>query len=441
MPSCLRLRVLAVAALLPLCASALLAEDGPVVKPPTPSISLPLEPLGYRAITSNMALRAGYTNATVHFIDNDHLLLTYTAKKLIRRSPDQRESDDDHLVCALVVHLPDGKVVRETEWRLHDRAPYLWPLPQGRFLLRVRNDLYSLDPMGSFDPGHLGQRLLVEQERDLVTLELSPSRDTLLMETSSPHKIGDDPSVERDRSVAATFYRVVVPAEGAVQLVSRGRAESQKPFTLAFTSTGVLETVKEDRTHWGFDFHPYTGKSLELAGFTSTCRPSSYFLSETEFFALGCRGGEERKLMGGFNLLGEAKWVFTIDDEPLWLDIVSSVSTGRFAVRSTLTTVSMQGYDKPDAEEIRGEEIRVYGNRDGDELLRVMATPVQRPAGNFALSEDGLRLAVYQGPALNVYQLPPVSSADRKTHEKEQVVLPPLRPAADANIAASLSGP
>src|SRR5258707_926582 len=87
---------------------------------------------------SGREMRAGYTSATVAFIDNDHVLLTYSARKLLKRSPDQREGDDDHAVRAEVVHLPDGKVVRETEWRMHDRAPYLWVLGSGRFLLRER---------------------------------------------------------------------------------------------------------------------------------------------------------------------------------------------------------------------------------------------------------------------------------------------------------------
>lgn len=409
------------------------------MKQATPAITLPLEPLGYRALLSKLAMRAGYANATVNFINTDHLLVTYTAKKLVKRSPEQRETDDDHYVRALVVHLPDGKLVRETEWRLHDRAPYLWALPQGHFLLRVRNDLYSLDPLGSFEPEHLGQRLLVEQERDILALQFSPSLDTMLMQTVPPRKIGDDPSEEKDRPVTATFYGVEFLPDGAVHLVNRGRATTGKGFYIPFTSMGVLEAVKEDRTHWGFDFHPFKGKNIELAGFTSTCRPNSVFVSDAEFFAYGCRGGEDRRLMGGFNLLGEAKWVFTTDDEPLWLSVESAPATGRFAVRSTVTTVGMQGSDNPDPDEIRAEEIRVYGNREGDELLRVNASPAQRPAGNFALSPDGLRLAVYQGTSLNLYALPPITGADRTLHEKEQAALTALHGATEANIAASLA--
>ncbi|SEC38175.1 hypothetical protein [Terriglobus roseus] len=433
-----RLFVAAVATLL--CLPALRAEDVTAAKPaPTPAITLPLDIMGYRPITSSASLRAGYTNATINFIDSKHLLLTYTAKKLIPRSAEQREGDDDHFVRAVVISLPDGKVLREAEWRVHDRASYLWPLANGHFLLRIRGDFYSLDPLGSFNKEHLGQRTLLESDDELQALEFSPERDLMLVETSPPLKIGDDPAEAKDRPVSATFYRLAVDETGAVRLGNRGRAISKDPFSLAFTSMGVLQTVREDRTHWGFDFHTFAGKNIELAGFTSTCRPRSIFVSDAEFYAYGCRGGEDRKLMGGFNLLAEAKWVFTTDDAPLWLSVDMAPDTGRFAVRNTLTTVGMQGSDRPDADEIRGQEIRVYSGRAGEELLRVTSSPVQRPGGNFALSSDGLQLAVLNGLHVEIYRLPPLSPADVKLHERERDALVPMRPSADLNVAAALT--
>ena len=406
---------------------------------PVPSVSLPLESFGYRPKLNAMALRAGYTSATVSFIDNDHVLLTYSARKLLKRSPDQREGDDDHAVRAEVVHLPDGKVVRETEWIMHDRAPYIWPLGSGRFLLRERGDLYMLDPMHGSDAKTLEKQLLIRSEDEIETIQFSPSHDLLLVETSPAMKVGDDPDEKKDRPVSAKFYRISTAADGSLRLSSRGEAVARDAFSIAFTSTGVLQTVKEDRTHWGFDFHPFVGKSMELAGFTSTCRPHSIFVSDAEFFAYGCRGGDDRRLLGGFNLLAEAKWVFTLDDPPLWLAVDTAPANGRFAVRSTLTTSPAQDTDRLDHDEIRGEEVRVYGSREGEELLRVVCSPAQRPGGNFALSPDGLKLAVLAETNLQIYNLPPISPEDRKLHEREQAALQGLKAAAEANIAAFLT--
>jgi hypothetical protein len=407
---------------------------------PVPSISLPLESFGYRPKLNEMALRAGYTSATVAFIDNDYVLLTFSARILMKRSPDQREGDDDHAVRAEVIHLPDGKVVRETEWRMHDRAPYIWSLGNGKFLLRERGDLYTVDPLRG-DTKTIGRTRLFHSEDDIETIQFSPSHDLVLVETSPARKIGDDPDEKRDRPVSAKFYRIATDDTGNVRLISRGEAVARDAFSIAFTSTGVLQTVREDRTHWGFDFHPFVGKNIELAGFTSTCRPRSIFISDAEFFAYGCRGGEDRRLLGGFNLLAEAKWVFTLDDPPLWLAVDAAPANGRFAVRSTLTTTTVQEGDRLGNSEIRGEEVRVYGSREGEELLRVVTSPAQRPGGNFALSPDGLKLAVLAETNLQVYSLPPISAADRKLHEREQAALQGLKAAASANIAAFLSRP
>lgn len=422
------------------CLPCMHAEDASPAKAlPIPAVSLPLESFGYRPRMNAMALRAGYTNATVSFIDKDHLLLTFSSRKLLLRSPDQREGDDDHAVRAEVIHLPDGKVLRETEWRMHDRAPYLWPLGDGRFLLRERSDLFTLDPLGSSEQTGLGKRLLVHSEEDIESIQFSPSHDLLLLETAPAIKIGDDPDDKKDRPISARFYRVASDGNGNLRLTSRGEAVAKDVFSISFTSSGVLQTVKEDRTHWGFDFHPFAGKNMELAGFASTCRPHSIFVSDTEFFAYGCRGGDDRRLLGGFNLLAEAKWVFTLDDPPLWLAVDSAPAIGRFAVRSTLTTVPAQEADRLDRDEIRGEEVRVYGSREGEELLRVVCSPAQRPGGNFALSPDGLKLAVLAGENLQVYNLPPISAEDRKLHEREQTALNGLKAAAEANIATFLT--
>ncbi len=421
------------------CLPMLRAENSVAAKAsPKPSVTLPLENFGYRPSQNSMALRAGYTSATISFIDNDHVLLTFSARKLLKRSPDQRESDDDHAVRAEVLHLPDGKVVREVEWRMHDRAPYLWSLANGRFLLRERSDLYLIDPLHGEGKTIERQRLF-HSEDDIESIQFSPSHDLVLVETSPALKIGDDPDDQKSRPVSAKFYRISTDSNGNLRLTSRGEAVAHDAFSIAFTSTGVLQTVKEDRTHWGFDFHPFVGKSMELAGFTSTCRPHSIFVSDAEFFAYGCRGGEDRRLLGGFNLLAEAKWVFTLDDPPLWLAVETAPANGRFAVRSTLTNSPAQDSDRLGHEEIRGEEVRVYGSREGEELLRVVCSPAQRPGGNFALSPDGLKLAVLAETNLQVYTLPPISAEDRKLHEREQAALQGLKAAADANIAAFLT--
>ncbi len=46
------------------------------------------------------------------------------------------------------------------------------------------------------------------------------------------------------------------------------------------------------------------------------------------------------------------------------------------------------------AADVTGQEVRVYQSYNGRLLFRTDCTPVERAGHNFALSEDGMRLAV-----------------------------------------------
>ncbi len=379
----------------------------------TPEHRIPLEKLGYRAVNSTIIVREGYTMSTVDLIDDEHVLVTFSARKLIPRMPDDVEGDQDRLIKAVVLHLPDGRVVHETEWRTHDRSQYLWSLGRDRFLLRLRNTLYRVEPMRGFE-----RASLLESKRPIEVIEVSPAHDMLLVETSAEHHIGDDPTVpSEDTKIVGTFYDVLEGATPTLHI--RAVVTEDKPFLTAFTSRGFLATVKEDREHWGFDFHPFGGEKMELAGFTSTCQPHAEFLTDATFLATGCRGGDDRRLLAGFDLAAQANWVFTVDNAPVWPAMVTAPGSGRFALRTTVTSNGAQETDHLSPEEVTEQQIRVYRFHDGVEMLRTKTAPVQRPGQNFSLSPDGHRLAILRDNDLELYRLP-TQSAEEVKHEKRE---------------------
>ena len=210
MESMIRLRNGAWRWCLPIC-GALLAATGVQGLPraAAPEHRISLEKLGYRTVTSPIMVREGYTMSTVDMIDDEHVLVTFNVRKLIPRLPDDLPGDQDRLVKAVVLHLPDGRVVHETEWRTHDRNQYLWPMGHGYFLLRVRNTLFRVTPMKGFE-----REPLLESERPIEVLQFSPARDMLLVETSPAHHIGDDPTVPLNGpGIEGTFYSI---REGAL---------------------------------------------------------------------------------------------------------------------------------------------------------------------------------------------------------------------------------
>ncbi len=406
--------------------------------PAVPQHRISLETLGYHPITSAMLQREGYTMESLDFLDDTHVLLTYNARKLVRRMPEEdRETDQNRLIRALVVHLPDGKVVHETEWRTHDRNRYLWPLGQGEFVLRLRNELYFVKPL----LGREGfeRKVLLTPHANVDVIETSPAGDMLLVETTPEKHIGDDPTAPlQEPPVTGTFYSVEREREESPVLRKRAVLKEDRLFSTPFTSRGFLTTVKEDRQHWGFDFHPFVGKPMELGGFLSTCEPHSVFLTDATFLATGCRGGDDRRLLAGFNFSGEASWVFTTDDAPVWQALSLAPDSGRFALRTT--TLNTGGFENENArlspEEVKSQDVHVYNFRGGVDMLHVPTAPAQRPGQNFALSPNGRTLAVLHDTDLELYALPEQNAADAKELDRDRQVLKAIPMPADEVIEA-----
>src|SRR5580698_2742630 len=103
------------------------------VSPPSPAASLriPLGPLGYQPVAQDFLLQ-GDSALTVHFVDTDHLLITFAVRRLMKREPDPLPGDEDRTIAAVLVELPSGNVLARTEWRGPDRLQYLLGLGHGR---------------------------------------------------------------------------------------------------------------------------------------------------------------------------------------------------------------------------------------------------------------------------------------------------------------------
>ena len=117
--------------------------------------------------------------------------------------------------------------------------------------------------------------------------------------------------------------------------------------------------------------------------------------------------------------------------------IVSAVSAGRFALSRTQTLSHIFGSETPSSSQLTGQEVRVIQTYNGRQLLRVPTSPIQRVGQNFALSPDGLSLAVIHDnaavhgeetlhdTAVEIYDLPQLSQKDRKEIDAEAALAPP----------------
>ena len=398
---------------------------------PEPPLRIPLEPLGFPPPFTQF-LAAGSSLFTVHYIDDRHLLLTFTVRRLLSRLPDEPEDDRDRNVDALLLELPSGKVIARTSWRLHDHGQYLWSLGHGRFLLRVRNTLTTFAPLLNLPSGQpFRERPFLSTNRRIGALLLSPDANLLIVESLArttpahrpktplfgptppppPADASDDPT-----PVQINFYRLSAHGDASEEIQPRiaGVGHASNTGSIATTGAGYLDIIDQGRQHWAFDFDSYAGKKNELSPFDSTCRPLPLFVSRSEFIAFGCRSGKTRQLIGGFNMHGDEMWEQNLFGDYIAPSLAFAPSSGRFALSRVLVHGSSIVPDEPMiSEEMAGQSVVVYQTGSGKQILRVDCSPIERAGQNFDLSPNGLNLAVIHAEAIEIYSLPPLTTKEQ----------------------------
>jgi hypothetical protein len=186
------------------------------------------------------------------------------------------------------------------------------------------------------------------------------------------------------------------------------------PGRIPANSAGYISVVDQGQQHWAFDFNTYDGKKKELAPFDSTCRPSPILVSRGQFVAFGCHLSHTPQVIGGFNMRGEEMWEQSMQETYLAPSFSYATAAGRFAFSRMLTHTSLVTDETISPELVVGQSIIVYQTETGRQILHVDATPVARAGQNFALSPDGLSLAVIRTDALEIYSLPPLTGKERE---------------------------
>jgi hypothetical protein len=406
---------------------------------PEPAATILLEPIGFQVLQPEF-LAAGSSMLTVDFVDKDHLLVTFAVRRLMKRLVDPPPEDDDRMIGAYLLELPTGKVLARTEWRVHDRAQYLWNLGHGRFLLRIRDRLSVLAPMRAARlEDAFEEHEFLRMDRRIEAVLVSADGDLLTVETTMPGVVlsGDETTGD---PVQINFYRLAYGEDAGVQATSAGVIRTQTAVALPLTTAGFLEVLDGGRDNWLFNFDEHAGKVRELAGFDTTCVPHATFVGHGEFVAFGCRGSADKQDIAGFNLKGDAMWQQNFTDTHEYPTFSFAPEAGRFALGRTVEDEAVRSDNL--MSEVNTQEVRVYQSYDGRQLLRATCSPVVRAGQNFALSPDGMKLAVVQETmvrhaateddpaytdketAVQLFALPPLTEKDRAAVKDAEAMAP-----------------
>jgi hypothetical protein len=399
-----------------------LSSDYPLRPSIPPSWSIPYEPLG---LAAPGALYLGERNVLVSldFLDEDRLLFTFRVPGLLHREPGESDPTEQRYIRAVVLGLPSGTVEAEATWIVHDRSRYLWGLNDGHFLLRDRDGLLEgdatlkLTPFLQF-PGRLltveldpDQKYLVTNSREPVATKKTSTAAGTADDSAASSAAGQDDdsgdgSNDAHGNARDLVVRVMRRDSGGVLLVDRVGEMVRLPHN----EEGFLDMPRGDRNEWDVEMNYFSGGHKMMGTVLSACTPDLDFLSKSEVLASGCSDQGDEALVA-LNTDGEKLWTDLTTDRQVWPLLRVSPGGMRF-VRETLYVTHAVGIFAPlGDEDIRGQWVQVMNDATGEVAFESPASPVFDGGGNVAISPSGRRVALINGGAIEIFELPATPAA------------------------------
>lgn len=379
--------------------------------PPTPPGHLGLLSIGYQVPSQRDRLSEHQPAVTLDFVDDTHVLLTFNQKKLWRRLPECPPQHEDRLMHAAILELPSGKAVHETDWYLHDRRPYLWPLDSGEFLLRRGNELYLID-------SSLREKLLLKSPQDVLWVTVTPDARQIVIETPNPAR-------RETNSKSQNLPKYIAQFLDAKTLVLQRTLPLNDIIDLTATSTGYADLVHKNDI-WLLRFGPVAKHRHNLARVRSQTQPDVLYSSNNSLLIGRCPTRNCDYSVTAFTLNGRRLWQQHWPRYRYLPNITRNSDSSRFAASSLQLAVNPAAIAGIQAEQedalqpelsqvdVFQQDVDVFETASGTPLLSLTVTPAMMSARNYAISPDGRRLAVLQNTDLQFFDLPQ-STQDEQT--------------------------
>jgi hypothetical protein len=369
---------------------------------PKPAYSIPLREIGYREPLFERAV-TGRFPISLNFFTPDRLLFTFNTKGLLARNVEHCDGpyDDDQLVHAALISLPDGKPIEEARWQLHDHDRYIWPVHGGVLLRRCHVFEFLQDSL-------TGHRILDFPARPVLLLT-SPDGRSIVVETlhekHSPeeHKRLTEQAMRGDGLIPSEDIDITIISLDSAHVI--GRASQRAPVYVPIVREGLYNIMPAQHNRWQIMFQPIPGEPKEVTRVESNCQPALSPLADDVFVVATCVSTLNYHVLIAYDRSGKELW----RDE--WLNNLSrpafafAADNRRFAVATVRTSFANNGFGILDGFSARTEDITVYSTYKGEPLLSISVSPPFATGQNFALSPDGSQLAVLNHGVIEVYNV------------------------------------
>ena len=351
-------------------------------------------------------------NATVHFLDRDHILFTFNAKKLMRRLPECPPTHHDRIIHAAVLEVSSGKLVKEKDWYVHDYRPYLWELAPGRFLLRRLNSLYELD-------SELHEKLLRDLGGVVLWIGVTPDRKEIMVETAlEGPPMGGTEDKQPETAAALPHAKVKIDFLNAATLAIEHTMQATGELELAANSFGYADSTHSlSRRMWLVRFGPSAEQRRNIARVKSRCAPDLAFPGANTLLIGRCSASSPAYSVSVFTLSGHPLWRQRWQKLNHFPQLEASADGSRFAV-GTITAAGDADLPATHDENDAGwpsvqEDCRIFETASGKLVLSATAKSVILKNTTFSLSPDGGVFAMLDGPVLKIYNLPAAPAEER----------------------------
>jgi hypothetical protein len=375
-----------------------------------PQERIPVAPLGYRP-PGSLYMLSGRAFSSLDFIDAHHLLFTFHQPRLMRREPNPDRFEDDQIIQAVVLSLPGGTVQASSEWRMHDRWRYLWPLGGGKFLVRQKN-AYSLTDAS------LKLHSYIEVPTTVLSTEVSPDGRVLVIEhqyerhTAEQHHKLEAQAQEYGEPPPPEDTQITVVNIPSREVLAALRTES--PIHVPITSTGYVGVAKDKgEDQFLVRFVPFEGESSILGRVASTCTPHENFLNQKALVIESCGPKSSDTFLDVWTTDGKKLWNGHRDGHLVWPNFAYSRKGDRFALSMLHVSHPIDLLDSLNDEDVREQVVQVFDSATGALLMATNASPILTAGQNFALSDDGERLAVLREGAIEIYDVPSAAAAEK----------------------------
>ena len=377
---------------------------------PTPALptQIDLSAFGYTGLSPLNRFTFRFS-LSLDFVDSNHLLFTFNAhssKTLQVRHPDCTPASSCHMVHAVVIDLSNNAVTATADWALFDYQRYLWPLGNGRFLLRRSNSIFLIG-------ADLKEKLLYSSPDKLLWTGVTADRKQLILE-SRAHESTNTGQVEQDKIPVKIEFRDVDSLE------VRRTLKAPHILEMESLSSGYADSL-HNLVHqtWLVRFGESESKRKDLMQVRSPCRPDLLFPTGKTLLVGRCSPDSASYSLSVFTLSGHALWRQRWSQQRFYPEVLSSDDGSRIVV-STVTpnrdgqepTASDDEQTWPDVE----QDIQVLEAATGNEILKTETKTAILKNQNYALTQDGRRLALVDGTMLNLYDLPPMTAEEREKY-------------------------